>query len=138
MDPNSAAAPNFNMPTPGNTPGAGGVNPNDPVQQGINAGAPMTPPPLTPPPGAMQVSPQPQAPAPAVPAQPVVPAPVVLADPAAVAEDGDLIEKEWVLKAKAIVEQTRDDPYNQNKQMNKFKADYIKKRYNKDVKVNDE
>lgn len=53
----------------------------------------------------------------------------------AVADDLDLIEKEWVNKAKAIVAQTRTDPYAQNSEMNKFKADYMKKRYNKDIKI---
>lgn len=53
----------------------------------------------------------------------------------AVADDLDLIEKEWVEKAKGIVEQTKNDPYKQNKEMNLFKADYMKKRYNRDVKV---
>lgn len=52
-----------------------------------------------------------------------------------IAEDSDLIEREWVEKAKALVEQTKDDPYLQNKELTRFKADYIKKRYNKDVKV---
>lgn len=55
-----------------------------------------------------------------------------------IADDTDLIEKEWVEKAKQIVEQTKADPYQQNKAMNRFKADYIKKRYNKDVKLDDE
>ena len=50
-----------------------------------------------------------------------------------VAEDADLIEKEWVQKAKDIVAQTHGDPYRQNKEINKIKADYIKKRYNKDI-----
>jgi len=50
------------------------------------------------------------------------------------AEDIDLIEKEWVLKAKAIVAQTHGDPYTQNKEINKIRAEYIKKRYNKDIK----
>ena len=53
------------------------------------------------------------------------------------ADDLDLIEKEWVNKAKAIVMQTRSDPHNQNKEMNKFKADYMKKRYNKDIKLSE-
>lgn len=56
----------------------------------------------------------------------------------ATADDNDLIEKEWVSKAKQIVEKTKDDPSAQTKEMNKFKADYIKKRYNKDIKVADE
>lgn len=52
-----------------------------------------------------------------------------------VAADIDLIEKEWVEKAKAIVARTHGDPYTQNKEINKIKADYIKKRYNKDIKL---
>ena len=55
-----------------------------------------------------------------------------------VAHDDDLIEQEWVHKAKAIVEQTREDPHLQNQEINKFKADYIKKRYNKEIKVSEE
>lgn len=50
-------------------------------------------------------------------------------------DDGDLIEKEWVNKAKAIVEATRDDPYQQSEQLTVFKADYMKKRYDKTIKV---
>lgn len=52
-----------------------------------------------------------------------------------VADDLDLIEKEWVTKAKAIVATTRTDPHAQNDEMNKFKADYMMKRYGKDVKI---
>lgn len=51
------------------------------------------------------------------------------------ADDSDLIEKEWVSKAKQIVAATRDDPHLQNREMSRFKADYLKKRYNKDIKV---
>ncbi len=51
------------------------------------------------------------------------------------AEDVDLIEKAWVEKAKAIVQSTEGDPFNQNKQLSKVKADYIKKRFDKDVRV---
>lgn len=51
------------------------------------------------------------------------------------AEDLDLIEKEWVLKAKQVVDQTQGDPYEQNKELNKIKADYIKKRYNRAIKL---
>lgn len=54
-----------------------------------------------------------------------------------IADDADLIEKEWVTKAKAIVAQTKDDPYQQNQEMTKVKADYLKKRYNKDLKVSE-
>ncbi len=53
----------------------------------------------------------------------------------ATADDVDLIEKEWVERAKAIVAQTKNDPYVQNREMNKVKADYMMKRYHKEIKV---
>lgn len=49
------------------------------------------------------------------------------------AADLDLIEKEWVLKAKQIVEQTSDDPFSQQEELSKMKAEYLKKRYKKDL-----
>lgn len=52
-----------------------------------------------------------------------------------IADDTDLIEKEWVEKAKEIVFQTSQDPHLQNKEMNKVKVEYLKKRYNKDLKL---
>lgn len=55
----------------------------------------------------------------------------------AIADDIDLIEREWVHKAKEIVEHTRGDPYKRTKEMNKVKADYLKKRYNKDLELED-
>lgn len=55
-----------------------------------------------------------------------------------IADDADLIEKEWVEKAKQIVEHTKHDPYLQNKEINRVKADYLKKRYNKDLTISDD
>ncbi len=54
-----------------------------------------------------------------------------------IADDADLIEKEWVNIAKSIVANTKDNPSEQSKEINKFKADYLKKRYNKDIKVSE-
>lgn len=54
------------------------------------------------------------------------------------ADDLDLIEKEWVRKAKEIVDATQGDPYSQNSQINQMKVEYIKKRYNKDIKIRKE
>lgn len=50
------------------------------------------------------------------------------------ADDGDLIEKEWVNKAKSIVEKTKDDPYKQSEELKVLKSDYLQKRYNKTLK----
>lgn len=60
-------------------------------------------------------------------------APSTAAGPAI--NDDDLIEKEWVDKAKSIVERTRDDPYRQSQDLTLVKADYIKKRYGKTIKI---
>lgn len=81
-----------------------------------------------------------QSPLGAVPSQPLSVPPVPSATATddtshLIADDVDLIEKEWVNKAKEIVERTKSDPYIQNKQMNQVKADYLKKRYNKDLKI---
>ncbi len=70
-------------------------------------------------------------------ASPVPAGPTTTSSPA-MADDVDLIEKEWVDKAKAIVDHTREDPHQQNKQLNEFKADYLKKRYGKEVRLTDE
>lgn len=72
--------------------------------------------------------------APSAPASPVDPAVAWMPQ---IADDVDLIEKEWVDKAKEIVAQTAHDPYLQNKEMNKVKSEYLKKRYNKDIKQSD-
>ena len=53
-----------------------------------------------------------------------------------IVDDDDLIEKEWVNKAKQIVERNRDDPYRQSEELTVFRADYMKKRYDKSIKLN--
>lgn len=51
------------------------------------------------------------------------------------ANDLDIIEKEWVTQLKNVVGHTAQDPHNQQTEITKIKADYMKKRYNKDIKV---
>ena len=53
------------------------------------------------------------------------------------AADLELIEKEWVEKAKLIVYRTHGDPYMQSKALGEAKADYIRKRYGKDIKTSE-
>lgn len=82
----------------------------------------------------------PSLPIPAQPAAPTATAPVlnplqVASSTPAIAADDEVIEKEWVDKAKKIVDQTKDDPYQQEKEVSKLQADYLKKRYGKDVKL---
>lgn len=129
--------PQNNPPNPANdqTPGLTlpPVDPDQvssqPAEPSLAAPAPAVAPPVDPglatPPAAPPASPTASPTGdPALPAQGASPL---------IADDNDLIEKEWVEKAKQLVEQTKGDPYKQNQEMNKFKASYIKKRYNKDI-----
>ena len=50
-----------------------------------------------------------------------------------VANDDDLIEKEWVDKAKKIIAETKDDPHRREQEVGKLQADYLKKRYGKEL-----
>lgn len=68
----------------------------------------------------------------------IVPTPLSNVSVPTEAADSDLIEKEWVERAKQIVDHTKDDPHEQQKALSRMKADYMKKRYNKDIKVSDE
>lgn len=54
-------------------------------------------------------------------------------DNPAVASDDDLIEKEWVDKAKKIIADTRDDPHKREQAVGKLQADYLKKRYGREL-----
>lgn len=53
----------------------------------------------------------------------------------AIADDVDVIEKEWVDKAKKIVSETKNDPYLQEQEVSKLQADYLMKRYGKRIKL---
>lgn len=48
-----------------------------------------------------------------------------------VAADEDVIEKEWVDKAKKIITETKDDPHGRSARVNDLQKDYLKKRYGK-------
>jgi hypothetical protein len=78
----------------------------------------------------------------AVPVAPLVPTAkvgsVAVAQTPAVAADKDEIEQQWVTKAKKIVEQTKSDPYLQERAVSRLQADYMKKRFNKDIKLPEE
>lgn len=52
----------------------------------------------------------------------------------AVANDDELIEKEWVDKAKKAITETKDDPYAREKRVSQLQADYLWKRYGRQLK----
>jgi hypothetical protein len=56
-----------------------------------------------------------------------------VADTPAIADDVDVIEKEWVDKAQDVIEKTKDDPYQEEEQIEALQRDYLKKRYGKEV-----
>jgi len=60
--------------------------------------------------------------------------PVVSVNPI-VANDDDLIEKEWVDRAKKIVAETPNDPYQREHQVGLLQVDYIKKRFGRELGV---
>jgi hypothetical protein len=71
----------------------------------------------------------------------IMPLPVVVDEPVdnptttsspIVAADEDLIEKEWVDKAKKIIAETRDDPYQREKAVGELQTDYLRKRYGRE------
>lgn len=69
-----------------------------------------------------------------VPAVTSIPAPAAPADDMPLtANDDDLIEKEWVDKAKKIIIDTKDDPYRREKEVSRLQADYLRKRYGREL-----
>ncbi len=71
-------------------------------------------------------------------AMPALPTPIITTAPDPVssltnddqtAADVDLIEKEWVDKAKKIIAETRDDPYRREREISKLQIEYVRKRY---------
>ena len=93
-----------------------------PIDRG-EAQTPVLPPPVLP-----QVAPPPTPPTQTTNVQ----------DAPLIANDDDLIEKEWVDKAKQIIASTRDDPFRREEEIGRLQADYLKKRYGKDLHVVEE
>lgn len=75
-------------------------------------------------------------------AMPALPAPVVPVvsqvqqsddSSSLAASDDDLIEKEWVDRAKSIIAATKDDPYKREQEISKLQIEYIRKRYGRTI-----
>ncbi len=87
-------------------------------------------------PMASQPSPVPVLPTPVVPqvSDPVVDDSALQQDDVPlIANDDDLIEKEWVDKAKAIISETKDDPYRREQEVSRLQIEYLRKRYGREV-----
>lgn len=134
MDPSNKSTPGFESSTPVFTenpqgelvPAAAEQAPAAPERAPVPAAPPAAGPPLSaiPLPGSAPTAP-PAAAGSVTPALPTTP----------VIDDDDRVEKVWVEKAKQIVEHTRDDPHKQSQELTVFKADYMKKRYGKSIKI---
>lgn len=48
------------------------------------------------------------------------------------------LDQEWVLKAREAVSRTHTDPYLESDVLGKLKSEYIRARYNKDIKVTED
>lgn len=68
-----------------------------------------------------------------IPQAPADDATVAHDDTPLLAADEDLIEKEWVDKAKKIILETKDDPYAREAAVTRLQADYLRKRYGKEL-----
>jgi len=64
--------------------------------------------------------------------QPQAALPMQVADEPASDEE---LDREWVNKAKDIVERTKSDPFAQSSELNKAKAEYLKARFNKELNI---
>lgn len=61
----------------------------------------------------------------------------VITNVPATAADDDLIEKEWVDKAKKIIADTADDPHRREEAISQLQREYLRKRYGKELGVTD-
>ncbi len=59
--------------------------------------------------------------------------PIAVSQTPIIAGDDDLIEKEWVEKAKKIVAETRDNPYGREQAVSQLQKDYLMKRYGREL-----
>lgn len=76
--------------------------------------------------------------APFTPPQPTTGTPGAPITGPAVANDQDVIEKEWVDRAEEVIAKTSGDPHAEEEAEEDLQVDYLKKRYNKDVKKSED
>ncbi|MFA5004209.1 MAG: hypothetical protein WC498_02950 [Candidatus Saccharimonadales bacterium] len=135
MKPDYDAVPHFDLPEPNFNPGAEATpvplpEKGFPVRPELMTG-------MAPPATPIASSPYPIAPMPSSSPQQSTTAAQSGAIPQAqrAEETEDTLTKISVARARNIVAQTAGDPYSQNEQLNKLKAEYIKQRFNQDVKL---
>ena len=50
----------------------------------------------------------------------------------------DAVDREWIDRAEEIIERAHADPYLASKELSRLKAQYVKARYNKEIKTVDD
>jgi predicted lipid-binding transport protein (Tim44 family) len=124
MNPQSDQTPGLRLPQPSFNMGQA---PATPPTSGYQIPTSPTSRPMAPSPASQQVPVQQQSSA-------TPPIPAVQEMPSVAADDENAIDQEWVNKARETVERTHGDPYLESRELSKIKAQYIKIRYNKDIK----
>jgi hypothetical protein len=56
----------------------------------------------------------------------------------AIADDVDVIEKEWVDEAQKVIDATKNDPYTEEEAIEQLQVDYMQKRFGMDVQASHE
>lgn len=134
MDPQMEKTPGLALPNPaseqGLSLGTSGETTAQPVENGgqpAQAAPPILPPAMPPVAQAAASTPAPGGPA-------------YDATASASDKDGDndALDEEWINKAKAIIGQTKHDPHLESAELSKVKADYLRIRYNKQIKVSED
>ena len=136
MDPQFNKAPDFNLPQPNldvqSLPQAATefpVVPSPEIQSGLQGPGPLA--------GAVTPAAQSSNPLPQV--RPLSPHPLTSSDDPssqqAVPTNEEELDRLYVQKAKKVIAQTHDDPYMQSQEIGKVKADYLKTRHGKELKV---
>lgn len=132
MNPQADQTPGLRLPQPSfNVGQAPATPPQAGYQQPVQA-MPSAPQPQQP---SMPGSLQPMPSSPANPPQAAMPVPQVQDMPVVQNDDEDAVDQEWTNKAREIVEKNRTDPYLLSREISKIKSQYIKVRYNKDIKT---
>lgn len=139
MDPQAERTPGLALPKPSSERGAEVSMPLPPPVGSHEAMLPS----LETPPSAAGTSPLPAASSAPLSVPSVAPPVVPIVQPSAAVsaasdDSSSALDEEWINKAKAIVEQTKHDPHLESLELSKVKADYLRIRYNKHIKVAEE
>ncbi|HEY5667676.1 MAG TPA: hypothetical protein VIR03_00765 [Candidatus Saccharimonadales bacterium] len=133
MSPHSDQTPGLRLPQPSFDVGRA---PMGSAQPFANAMPPLST-------AAQQPAPQPVAmgaaqPAPMGQPLPLAPASVAPVQESVQNENETAVDQEWIGKAREVIERTHTDPYTESNILSRLKAEYIKARYNKEIKVVEE